>query len=233
MDIQDYENLTGITISASQQTRFYAQVQQTQLILEDMLGFTLDQASVEDNEYTEIGKLNDTCPCSCTDVDEDSLLPADPVIYAYRLFPYNSKDVYLAIDPATAVNSVKLVKDGITFRTLDENDYRLNYKRGIVKFLEQCDRWCQCRLECDCVQLAVDADWLWDEDTSIPLDLQMVWANMITYYSDPKRDLKSQTLGTHSYTRFDREAPEMLSVNLRIINRYAGPNGSISKIPTV
>lgn len=235
MDVQQYIELTGVSVATNRQQFVYSQIQYTQAILEDLLGYTLNPELVEDNEYTETGKLDDTCPCACGDVDEESLEDPDPVIFAYRLYTYHSRDKYLAMDPCTSVHAVKLVKDGVTYRTLDSDEYRVDYKRGIVKFVEQCDIWCRCRLDCDCVQLAVDADWLWPEDedgnATFPADLLNIWAQMVTYYSDLKRDVRSETLGPHSYTRFDRQKPEELSANFNIIKRYAGPNGTAIRMP--
>lgn len=229
MTVEEYKNLTGITVSASREKLVYAQIQRTQAILENMLGYSLEFDLLDLNEYEEEGQLDDTCPCSCTDTDPD-LDPADAVVFAYRLFPYNAKDRYLSIDPASSIHAVKLVKNGVTYKTLDEDDYRLDSKRGIIKFLEQCDRWCSCKLVCDCVQLAVDATWLWPED-EMPIDLQTVWADMVTYYADGKKDVRSETLGPHSYTKFDRQKPETISENMAVIQRYAGPNGTASRMP--
>lgn len=229
MTVQDYQNLTGLTVSVNREKLIYAQIQRTQAVLENMLGYSLDFDLLDLNEYEEEGKLDDTCPCSCSDADPD-LEPADAVVFAYRMFPYHAKDKYLSIDPASSIHAVKLVKNGVTYRTLEEDDYRLNSKRGIIKFLEQCDRWCACKLECNCVQLAVDATWLWPED-EMPIDLQTVWADMVTFYADMKRDVRSETLGPHSYTKFDRQKPETLTENMAVIQRYAGPNGTAGRMP--
>lgn len=229
MTVEEYQNLTGLTVSASRTPLIYAQIQRAQAILENMLGYSLDPDMVDLNEYEEEGQLDDTCPCSCNTTDPDLAAP-DDVVFAYRLFPYNAKDKYLMIDPCSSVHAVKLVKNGVTYRTLDEDDYRLNSRRGVTKSLEQCDRWCSCKLECDCVQLAVDADWLWEAD-SLPLDLQTIWADMVTYYADLKKDIKSETLATHSYTKYDRAKPETLEENMAVIQRYAGPNGTAGRMP--
>lgn len=234
MNIQDYESLTGITVSAAREGLITAKIAYAQSLLEQMLGFTLTSASVDDNQYTETGRLDDTCPCSCNTVDEESLLDPDAVVFAYRLYTYHAKDEFLAIDPATAVHAVKLVKNGVTYRTMEEEDYRPHYENGIIKFIEQCDLWCGCKIDCDCVQLAVDADWLWEDvngETTIPYELRAVWADMVTYYADNKKDYKSQSLGPHSWTRFDNTPVQLISTNLDIIKRYAGPNGTAGRMP--
>lgn len=208
----------------------YAQISKAQLLLEEILGYTLDSDLVDLNEYEETGKLDDACPCVCGDVDEESLEPADDVVFAYRMFSYRSCDKYFSIDPCTAVHAVKLVKNGVTYKTLEPEEYRPHLKRGLIKYLEQCACWCSCKTECDCVQLAVDADWVWpadaDGNSTVPADLLLLWADMVTYYSDLKRDIKRETLGPHTYEKFDRQKPEEMAVNMSIIQRYAGPNGT-------
>ncbi len=234
MNFQEYQDLTGLTIPASREAAIYAQIRRTQAMLETMIGYTLDQDLTDENQYTEVGKTTVECPCAwlnCGGVDVGTLTPPDPVVYAYRMYTYNPRDKFLAIDPATAINSVKLVNNGVTFRTMDPDEYRLDFKRGLVKYLEQCNKWCLCKNNCTCVQLAVDADWVWPDTATIPMDLQVVWADMVTYYSDPKRDVKLEVLATHKYEKFDRLKPEELPANLAIIQRYVGPNGSMYRNP--
>ena len=224
MDISKYIELTGIT--PSNETLTLAQIGHTQRILENLLGYTLESDNRLDNEYTEIGKTKTDCPCP--DIDMDNLDDPDDVEYAYRLFPYNKSDDYLSIDPATAVHKVKLVNEGVTFKTLEDYEYRAELKKGLIKYLEQYDCWCKCLTDCYCVQLAVDANWAVVGD-----DLNYVWADMVTFYSDLKKDIKSQTLGTHRYDKFDNTPPERTKSNTAILMKYAGPNGSFRVNPTI
>lgn len=232
MNLAEFESLTGITVPTSKQARVTAVLAKTQRILEDMLGFTLDTAAetVNENQYTETGKTPTDCPCPSSSA---TLLDPDEVVSAYRLFSYNVNDKNLLIDPASEVYKVKLVKDGVTYKTLDPDDYRLNYKNGIIKFIEQIECFCTttCCTICEFAQLAVDADWLWSD--SIPDDLLDVQAEMTEYYSSANRDLKSETLGSHSYTKADTTPPELRDRNLKIIQKYAGPNGSLRRNPTI
>lgn len=230
MDIAQYQTITGLTVPASKQAFVLAQIGKTQRILESMLGFTLDATLVNENQYVETGKTTFECPCPS---DNMTLTDPDPVITAYRLFPYNEKDKYLSIDPATAIHAVKLVKDDVTYRTLDADDYRKQMNRGLVRFLEQIHCWCNCHFGCKQMQLAVDADWVWPDAGNIPADLLDVWAEMTTYYSDQKRSIKAETLGSHRYEKFDKEEPESFDYNQAIIKRYAGPLGSIRLTVTI
>lgn len=235
MNLEKYEELTGITVPESEEAAYEAQIRRTQRMLETMLGFTLDPSKTNTNFYNELGKSKSDC--FCPDVDTSNLLPPDPVIGAYRLFRYNKHDRYFFVDPFTNIHSVKLVfiKEGsvdtdITIKTFDEDEIRAQIGRdGIGKYIQHCET-CLCSCECnDCVQLAVDADWLFQDD--IPEDLLYVWADMITYQVDCKKDIKSEAITGHSYTKFDRVAPETEPQNLAVIKRYAGPYGSVMVLP--
>lgn len=231
MTTAEYTALTGIPVTSSNTTMITAQISRTQYLLEALLGWSL--SSPNTNQYTELGKTQSDCPCP-DDVDEDDLEPADAVVYAYRLFSYNPDDRFLSIDPATAVHKVKLVKDGVTYRTLDASDYRLQWKNGLVKYLDQTKCWCLCfDCGCDNVQLAVDADWIGKTPAGIPADLLGVWADMVTYYSDLKNNIKSETLGPHSYSKFSDSPPQSMDAGSLIIKKYAGPNGTINQVPTI
>lgn len=240
MDLSKYQELTGITVSASKQTYMTAQINRATAMLETMLGFTLNPDNVTQNLYNEVGKSRDDCACPNVEIEEDRLDEPDEVVTAYRLFPYNSLDQFLSVDPFTRIHKVKLVyvkpgtgNNGITLKTFEDDQIRVNYGRdGIGKYLELCRTcWCQCNCE-GCVQLAVDADWVWPEGSDIPVDLLYVLADMVTHYSDQKRNIKSESITTHSYSKFENTAPETEPNNLAVIKRYAGPHGSVTVMPT-
>jgi hypothetical protein len=236
MDLSKYQELTGITVSASRAVYVQAQINRSIAMLETLLGFTLDPENVDTNLYNEVGKAR--TECACPSVDTEDLDDPDEVIGAYRMFPYNTLDQFLHVDPFTKLHAVKLVfvkqgasGDGVTLRTFNDERVRVHQGRdGIAKYIELC-RDCFCDCGCDgCVQLAVDADWLWEGE--LPNDLLYVLADMVTYYSDQKRNVKSESITTHSYTKFDRVAPETEPQNLAVIQRYAGPLGSATVMPT-
>lgn len=228
--IDKYTELTGICIPANQQIRVNAQIRKSLRILEQLLGFSLDPDELNTNQYAEEGKSTSDFDCSCCMNDDPVLDPADPVIFAYRLFPYNRADKYLSIDPCSDVYAVKLVKNGVTYRTFETSEYGVEFKRGIIKFLHRVDCWCLCVQPCNCVQLAVDAQWLWPDD-QMPEDLMDVLCEMTTYYSNQKSNIKSETLGSHSYTKFANTPAEQLDHNLAVIKKYAGPLGTVSQMP--
>ncbi|MFA9228862.1 MAG: hypothetical protein ACEQR7_10630 [Agathobacter rectalis] len=223
-----YEDQTGICITEPEQKRMLAQMKRSKRVLESLLGYPLSGEAVTTNNYTELGKTESECPC--LDFNSDTLLPADDVVGAYRLFPYNKKDIFLHIDPASVIHKVKLVKDNVTFKTFDADFYRIQSKYGFISFIQRCDLWLKCIYnDCDCVQLAVDADWLWESDTDIPQELLDIWMDMTAYYSDDKSNVKSETLGTHSYSKFENVKPEEKEENINILRKYVGGNGTLNQ----
>lgn len=240
MDLSEYQSLTGITVPSSRTAIVTAAISRVQSILETKLGYTLSEESVTTNLYNELGKSSNECACPSAAIDSD-LQDPDSVVGAYRLYQYNPLDMYLYVDPFSAINKVKLVyikqganNDGVTIKTFDDDEVRVEFnKDNIGKYIEICKE-CNCVCECsDCVQLAVDAEWLWPEENNIPLDLKYLWTEMITYYSDAKRKIKSESITTHSYTKADNTAPEDEKHNVATLRKYAGPYGSISIQPTV
>ena len=232
MNLETYKELTGECVATSAEARYNAQIARTQAILESLLGYTLNPDLVAENLYIELGK-NPT-ECSCSSVAAEDLLPADAVVNAYRLYPYNPKDSYLIIDPNTEVHAVKLVKDGVTIKTYEADEYRAEINRnGWSKALQICEG-CYCQCNCnDCVQLAVDAEWLWEDFDELPDALKYLWTDSIAYFINGKDNVKSETIGPHSYTKFDKIAVWDEAYNKAILRAYAGGNGSIGRVPTL
>lgn len=237
MNLSEYQSLSGITVSSSNTALVTAQIARTQAMLETMLGFTLDSSKVNTNLYNELGKTVNEC--ACPSVDTENLQDPDTVTTAYRLYRYNTLDKYFHVDPFKRLNKVKLVfikqgagDNGITLKTFDLDEVRVQYGReSWSKYIEHCLD-CLCSCDCDdCVQLAVDAEWVWSDSTELPLDLKYVWVDMITWYANCKKDIRSESIDTHSYTKFDRSAPELEPQNLAVIKKYAGPYGSVTVNP--
>lgn len=236
MNPSTYTELTGITIPAAQTAAYTATIRRVKSMLETMLGFTLDPAKVNTNLYSELGKTQ--LECACPSIDTATLDAPDAVVKAYRLFKYNELDKYFHVDPFTKLNKVKLVfirpgatPNGITLKTFDNDELRSEFGReGWSKYIEHCLN-CLCDCQCnDCVQLAVDADWLWP--TTLPEDLLYVWAEMVTYYSNSKQEnLKSESIDTHSYTFKDNVQAETKPHNLAVLKKYVGPYGSVAGMP--
>lgn len=230
MDIEMYEKLTGIVISANRRAYYEAQIKRVQSKLETLLGFTLEPLAL----YKELGKSQ--TECVCPDIPQsDTLLPADEVKGIIKLFPYNYKDKFLHTDPFTEVYSAKLVKvldnrEFITYKTF-EHFTEQYMSQGIGKYIEKCQT-CFCDCDCkDCLQLAIDGNWL--ALPNLPDDLMYLWADMVTYYADPAKDIKSESVDGHSWSKGDIKAPEQQDEVKLLLTRYAGPYGSITKMPTL
>lgn len=234
MNLEKYEQLTGVKIPETKRAYYTAQLKKVQRKLETLLGFTLEPK----NLYTELGQTQ--VDCVCPDVPESSsLLPADAVRGIYKVFPYNAKDKYLHIDPFFDVYNVKLVKvvdnrQFITYKTFEH--FTKQYSMlGIGNHIEKCET-CFCDCDCkDCLQLAVDADWIdfTAENSDIPDDLLYLWCDMLDYYADPDRNIKSESVDGHSWSKGDTKAPEEASEVQLLLKRYAGPYGSITRMPTI
>lgn len=233
MTVDEYSQITGITVPSAQTTMMAAQLSRAQSMLETFLGYTLDPDLVTTNYYNEIGILPTADSLFAWEAAEfdwwtylnepNEILDApDPVVGAYRLYRYNDKDQYFHVDPFTNIHALKLVRvgtvvnndvsyqGGVTVRVWQPQEYRVRANRdGLHKYIEDASIWRgffaegQSRL-----QLAVDADWCWqcnedDTTTALPIDLQYVLADMVQYYSDPNRNVRRVKLGDFMTEKFD------------------------------
>jgi hypothetical protein len=238
VDLSKYQELTGTTVTSARSARVTATIKRVRHQLEQLLGYPLDPVNLK-NLYTELGKVPNQDFWAFFDIDTitDNLLPPDDVINAYRIYDFNWADKYIAIDPQTTINAVKLVYNDITLKTFNPNEVRSEIGQdGLSKYIEIVDRLGFLRLDFNwqSIQLAVDADWTM-EDT-VPYDLLYLWAEMATYYSDPKQQVKSEQIGLrggHRYEKYDKEVPEELARNQSILKQYAGPYGSMNQMPTI
>lgn len=137
-----------------------------------------------------------------------------------RIFPIGRERVYL-IDPISEIESAKL-QNGSTEYILDEEEYILMPSQGIVKYLRLVNRYCSSSLY---LQLVVEGTW---EFSDLPNDLLLVWADLVTYYADGKKDISSESLGTHSYTR---KLVDPLALHKATLQKYAGGNGRVYQLP--
>lgn len=240
MDQSTFTNLTGITLSSSQSTRFDSVAELAGDRLEEMLGWPLDPSNWDD-QYLEIGKTKDEW-WDCLSIDTSNLDAPDAVIGATRLYTWNPAEAYLFIDPAVKIHAVKLVRNGVTYRTFEPSKYSLRMMNGretygkYLQFGHELHAWIlelwprpqiatllasQRRADGDRVQVAIDADWAFDE---LPATLNEVWAEFINYKLDLKRDVKSESFTSHSYSR--NAHPDPAVVYAASIAKYVGPKGT-------
>jgi hypothetical protein len=200
MTISDYETLTGTTVPTAQEPLYTAIIAKTKLMLEMILGYTLDPVTLAETRYYDL----------------------------------NVNDPYILLDPYKTITSIEIMKGAEVVDTLVlGDDYSTYTKNGISKYIQlitcmnlQLPRYpflC-CNKPTD-YRLKVVGIF---EFATVPQDISMIWADMITYYVDPNRDLKSQTLGSHSYTRGNMTPPEQDKANTQVTMKYAGSNGMIS-----
>lgn len=224
MDLAKYKSLVPDTDLTDAQIN--AAILKAQSILEILLGYTLDPNHVEDNQFP-------------------GLTPTK----AYRIFPFNRNDLSTRIDPCTELYHVYFLRADGTTEEVDLDTFHGILDRGIITFINfyssffpYFPSWfssgfinfrCECTANCAHLQLLVDAEWCWKPITEQPNDLLQVWAEMISYYGAQDGDIRSQTLGSHSYTKFDKQIPESISSNASIIARYAGPRGTAVRTITI
>lgn len=232
MKVELYQKLTGKTITNPDQ--FQLLLNRVQSKLETLLGYTLSPS----NLYTELGKTQQDC--SCLEIPKpEQLLPPTPTRGSLKVFPYNYKDKKFRVDPFYEVYAVKLVKvisKGRLATVKDFEYYIPDYAaNGIGNYIEKCiDCGCDCACK-NCVQLAVAADWVdfAEEGDSVPLELLYLLIDMVDFYGDPTRDIKSESVDGHSWTRGNIVAPEDKAESKLLLKRYAGPYGSIVRIPVI
>lgn len=238
MDLKKYKELTGIDVPTSDEARVTANIRRTKAALETLLGYTLKPK----NLYTEKGKVQFQGYLPIEDYTDNLLPPDEEQGSGIKLFSYHENDKYFHVDPFRNVYSVKLVigvndNEFITISDLD-NVVAQYGRNNIAKYIERHYEWFTWAwyrtwlLSWDSgkgegLQLAVDADWL----DCYPDDLMYLWADMVTYYADPYKDLKSESVDGHSWSKGNTTAPEMSKSNIMTLLRYAGPEGSVVKNP--
>lgn len=235
MTPEKYTELTGIEVEDT--VLFNAKSRWVRTQLENLLGFTLDKTKVKENLYNEQGKSQIDCSYPSVDDGEydGSLLPPDPVVFAYRLFKFNETDEYFHTDPFTKLHKAKLVYINgdieVTLKTLE--NVREQRERGFTKFIERCKE-CFCICDCiGCVQLAIDADWLFEDD--LPDDLLYLWCDLITVEMDCEgtKGIKRESVMTHTVEYVVKQDEGNTGLNLSgqqytTLIKYAGPFGTVN-----
>lgn len=238
MDQPTFEQLTGIKLDCDQADRFQTVVDLSKQQLESMLGWPLNPADLED-QYIETGKIRSSGFCLCNE-DEDNLDSPDEVTGQYRIYRFTSTDSFIKLDPALEIHIVKLVKGSVTYKTFDATDYFPVWKNGNPKICTSLQIRRDCFSQCDwptiCpgdYMIAVDANWAFpDTDdetpvTTLPLELQKIWADLVAWEFEEKKDIKSESITSHSYTKF--EPKTMYERYKAVFDRYAGPNGIVRR----
>lgn len=254
MDLEKYQTLTGTTVSDSDSGRYKATINRVNALLDSALGYSLVPSKNLDK--TELGKVQFEGQLAYSPLNLDNLLPPDEPEGTYRLFPYNENDRYFKTDPFTNVYHVKLVQpvnddEFVTFSDL--TDYASKKARKFSKYVERQDSWFtwdwygwlkEVLGQDNGLLIAIDADWL-SCNNGMPLDLQYLWADMITYYTSDDvsvtGNIKSESVSGHSWSKTNAGGgkggdltPDQSQSGSQIISQYVGPNGtSAIRIPTI
>lgn len=245
MTIQEYENLTGLTVSSGEENRIKAALRRSEVKLESLLGYSLSKQKT----WTELGKVSNMGrvpypSLPLRDDYADNLLASDEQQGDTQLFNFDTLNMHLRINPAKQVYRAKIVlpvneDEFITLYELDNVTPYLN-SAGIVVALSRYNgyftwEWWNALLwsQRANLQLAVEADFVNVCDANKYPDLAYLLADMATYYSDPNYsvmgNIRSESIDSHSYSRAstgkspDEAAPEGQTSAKMIIAKYAGP----------
>ena len=251
MTIQEYENLTGITVADSEKNRVKAVIRRSEARLGSLLGYSLSKPKY----WTELGKVGydgliplPSLPVS--DKVKDSLRPSDTPIGKIQIFNLDELDTHIRINPAREVYRAKVVMpvsedEFITVYELNNGTPYLNTAGLVVAITRYSEwytwAWWNSLLWGDkaSLMLAVEADYVDVCDASKYEDLSYLLTDMVSYYADPSYSLmgniRSESIDSHSYSRAstgttpDSSAPEGQPAAKRIIEKYAGP-GAFRKL---
>lgn len=251
MDIDDFEEYTGLTLTEVQRDQFEPMSRRAQKRLQKILGWEI----LSSDDYNEVGQLLNHCsPIDQKTLDKTKLKEPDEVINTWRLFPYYDTNVNLRIDPCTAVNNAKLVIPLIGDETEFVTIYNLSKYvplagktvggKQYINYIKKSKDPCPCMKWITNVPLlAVDAEWVSD---FWPDDLMEVLADLIVYEyqskpsltADSSRPLKSmsQSVDGHSVSKTYADSDKLSSNDplekdsvKDILMEYIGPYSPLYK----
>lgn len=145
-----------------------------------------------------------------------------------RMFPIDPYAIWHRVNPFYDLTSVRL-NDGTVSELLENKQLGQN---GVMNGSWHngfrvcgCFTLCHCRVS-QCVYLDVDAEWgfgpqITDEDKNyvyLPADLTSVLDAMLKESLDPRTNIKSESRGSRSYTKF--ESKPVVVTHAPIINKY-------------
>lgn len=243
MEVAEYQDLTGTTVSESDMPRVTAALRKSKTKLESLLGFSLSGAK----KWTEVGKttLVGSAPFPSLPVDDETLAKLTPPDDQYgdiQLFRLNELDTHTRINPAQEIYRAKVVlpinsDEFITVCDLCDVTPYLNSAGLVVAITKGYDWygwswWSSMRsIERNRLMLAVDGDYI--KCIKKHPELVYLFTDMVAYYSDPSYsvmgNIRSEKIDSHSYTRAstgataDESAPENQPQAKAIIQSYAGP----------
>lgn len=248
MTIDEYQAITGMTVSDADIPRVKANIRRAEIKLEELLGYSLSKQ----NKWTDLGRVrfDGFLPFpSLSNADGRDLDEPAEQFGTIQLFNFDELDTHIRINPAKQVHRTSVVypvsrDEFITVADLNASPYLNN--AGLVVAVSRQPEWftwgwwgalnIQHRKN---LMLAVDADYVNVCDANRYPDLALLLADMVTYYSDPwfsvMGNIRSESIDSHSYSRAstgkdpDSSAPQGQPSARRTIQKYAGP-GAFRKL---
>ena len=254
MTIQEYQNLTGITVAPGDENRIKAIIRRSEARLGTLLGYSLSKQK----NWTELGKMSydGLVPFPSLPVSDEvinGLRPADEQTGEIQLFNLDELDKHIRINPAKEVYRAKIVmpvneNEFITIHDLQNGIPYVN-EAGLVVAITRYETWFTWTWwnsllwgDRSSLMLAVDAQYIDVCNADEYEDLAYLLADMVTYYADPDYSLmgniRSESMDSHSYSRAqigtaadgaDGAAPQGQKSAKLIIEKYAGP-GAFRKL---
>lgn len=247
MTIEQYETLTGQTVTPDEEPMVLAMIARATRELESALGYSL---TPQTNIYSELGKTKYNWPfprqtLPVTQQMMDNLLPADLPIGEVKVFPLELKDKHVLVQPFDTVHRAKIVlvteKDKfITLVDLTSAIPQYN-SRGWGKWIEIdvpywtadptalfnfTSMYAQGHPKQAKFALAIDADFT--NVAEIP-ELQYLLADMVQYRLDPNNsaamsNITSESVDGHSWSKGENsKTPYDSDESKSLISQFAGP----------
>lgn len=213
MTIDQFSELTGITVSISDVPKYTASILSTRLLLEQLLGYTLDESKVDENEWV-----------------------GHTPTFAYRVFNCDRADDSIWVDPFNTLHKVYAIYSNNESEILNDSQIEYYLSNGWTRYvgLHNCFKMITNCL-CSPVKIAVDADWIGKD--CFPDEIMLTWATLASEFADESRNIRSETIGSHRYERFGSDS-EASQREMAVINKYrqrlvrfAGPRGLLITMP--
>lgn len=249
MTIEQYEALTGQTVSEADTPRIEALITRATRELETALGYSLEPDS---NIYSELGKVQYSWPFPrqtlppTAEMMENLLPPREPV-GEYKVFPLELKDKHALVQPFDTVHSAKIVlvtEKGKFITLVDLTSAIPQYNSsGWGKWIEIdvpywtadptalfefTSMYAQGHPKQAKFALAVDADYT--DITALP-DMQYLITDMVQYSFDPNNSIvmsnvTSESVDGHSWSKRESSKAPIDSDDYKgMIALFAGPYG--------
>jgi hypothetical protein len=239
--IADLENYLGLAPGTLDPVKYQLIINAVQKEIEGLLGY-------------ELCPLSDFVP-TCVDWDDlrtfdcDSL-DSDCKKLLTKRFEFDPNKLWVNTDPFLRLCDVNVVNCDDTILELDDpcdfligqnGDYNVNQNsssEGWYNGIKLCQHFakipesCLCLGKNHCWQVEVVALWglcypIQPKTGCIPEDLKLLMLEMMKYWHDCNRDLKSESLGNYSYSKFDYQS--VVDKYQHILFKYANTKASYIK----